>query len=100
MTQKINVTNGAVEYTYPLTITEKTGKDISAVSISLSLGTLQAPGTWLSPASDPSQTIKSQRVVQLLVSSDTVIPGEYYLWSKVEDNPEILPRRHSKIVVE
>jgi hypothetical protein len=58
---------GGVEYTWPLTITETTGKDISGDTVLLSLGTSSAPGTWQAPDRDPAQTVKAQRVVQLLI---------------------------------
>ena len=81
MSQTINVTAGAVEYTYPLTITETTGKDISADAIQLSLGTDTAVGTWYAPDTDPTQAVTYQRVVQLLVGGSFVpAVGTYWLW--------------------
>lgn len=96
--QTIDLTAGAVEYTWPLTIIESTGKDISADTVQLSLGSYTEPATWQAPDLDPAQTVASQRVVQLLVG-DTLKPalGSYYLWSQILDDPEIVPRRHQRI---
>lgn len=93
-TQTIYVSDGAVEYTWPVTITETTGKDISAVGVELSLGTYTAPGTWQAPDTDPPQATKSQRVVQLLVGGTLKpAPGRYYLWTRSADTPEIVEHR-------
>lgn len=98
--QTIRLSAGALEYTFPLTITEKTGKDISADTITLSLGTYNAPGDWQTPDTDPPQDTTSQRVVQLLVGGTlSPDPGTYYLWSLVNDEPEQIPRRNQKIVI-
>ena len=100
MSQTINLTGGAVEYTFPLTITEVTGKDISANVIQLSLGTDTAVGVWYAPDTDVTQAVTYQRVVQLLVGM-TLAPavGVYWLWSKVTDAPETVPRRHGKVTI-
>ena len=100
MTQTINLTAGAVEYTWPLTITETTGKDITATTIRLCLGSYTAPGdTWLTPDTDTTDGTSS-RVVQLLIG-DELKPeaGNFWLWSKVTDAPETVPRRHGKVII-
>lgn len=99
--QTIRLSAGALEYTFPLTITEKTGKDISGDTITLSLGTFNAPGdTWLTPDVDQPQDVKSQRVVQLYIGTTVKPdPGVYFLWSKVTDTPEVSPRRNQKITI-
>lgn len=98
--QVINLTAGAMEYTWPLTLVEVTGKDISGVPILLSLGTYSEPGAWQSPDVDEAQSVKSQRVVQMLVGGTLKpAPGTYYVWSKVTDNPEIVPRVHAPIAI-
>lgn len=97
-TQTIDLRTGsdAVEYTWPLTITERTGKDISAVPIELSLGTWTAPGDWRTPDADPPQPDQpSQRVVQLLIGAAyKPDAGTYRMWSRPADDPEIAPRPH------
>lgn len=98
--QIIDLTNGGCEYTYPLTITENTGKDISADVIVISLGSPTAPGTWQAPDVDPPQANKAQRVVQMLVGATLKpISGTYWLWTKVTDAPETVPRRQVPIVI-
>lgn len=92
---------GGVEYTLPLTISETNNKDISADTIQLSLGTYPAPGVWQAPDRDPAQAVKSQRVVQLLIGGTLkpAVAGTYYLWSRVLDSPEVVPRRQQPIVI-
>lgn len=99
-TQTIDLTNGALEYTYPLTITDRNGKDIHADTIALSLGTTTTPGTWQAPDTDVASADKASRTVQLLVGSGLVpAPGTYWLWSKISDSPEIAPRCHQRIII-
>ena len=100
MSQTITLSAGAVEYTYPLTIVETAGKDISADTVQLSLGTDLVVGVWRPPDTDTAQSVAYQRVVQLLVGA-SYIPavGTYWLWSKVTDSPEIVPRRHAKVTI-
>lgn len=89
----------AVEYTLPLTITETSGKDISAATIRMSLGTYTAPGTWVAPDVDTSPTPAS-RTVQLLIGTDpTLLAGDYYVWTVITDAPEVVPRRHDKLTI-
>lgn len=97
--QTIDLTAGAIEYTWPLTLIETTGKDITADTIQLSLGGYEAPATWQAPDTDTAPVV-SQRVVQLLVGDTlTPAPGAYWLWSQIVDNPEIVPRRHQRITI-
>lgn len=92
--------SGGVEYTWPLILTEDNGKDISSDTVQLSLGSYTAPGTWRTPSTDPAQTTHSQRIVQLLVGTTlTPAAGNYWLWSRITDTPEIVPRRHAKITI-
>lgn len=101
-TQTIRVTSGAAEYTWPVTITEATGKDISGdvvrVSLAPSPGGYTAAGTWVPPSVDAAQANHATRVVQLLVDSTTAA-GVYWLWVKVTDSPEQVPRRALKVIV-
>lgn len=99
-TQVIAVSLGAIEYTWPLTITEASGKDISSVTVELSLGSQTQPGVWKSPDVD-TQDGTSTRTVQLLVGAASVLtPGDYWLWSKITDFPEVAPRRHEMITIQ
>lgn len=97
--QTIAVTAGAVEYTWPLTINEQAGKDITADVVSLALGTYTTPGTWHTPDVDTSPT-PSSRVVQLLIGPTiTAAAGDFYLWWRVGDTPETTIRRGPRITV-
>lgn len=96
---EIRLSAGAIEYTRPLTITETTGKDISSATVVLSLGTYDEPGDWLTPDTDTAPSTSS-RTVQLLIGDDLKpAEGSYWLWSKVGDTPEVIPRRHDKITI-
>lgn len=99
MSQTIRVSAGAAEYTWPATITETTGKDISADVVRVSLGTYAAPAAWVDPSVDTAQANHATRVVQLLVDSNTPA-GTYYLWLSVGDGPEQVVRRSGKVVVD
>ena len=103
MQQTFDLTDGATEYTFPVTITETTGKDISGDSIVVSFGTANQAGTWFTPDVLTRPTVSSA-VVQVLVGAGTpngaLSAGSYFLWWKVTDTPEVVPRRSPlKIVV-
>ena len=96
---EIRLSAGAIEYTRPLTITETTGKDITEATVQLSLGSYDAPGEWRTPDTDTSPSTSS-RTVQLLIGDDLKpSAGSYWLWSRVGDTPEVIPRRHDKITI-
>jgi hypothetical protein len=96
--QTIDLSGGAVEYTYPVTITASPKADglpvdISADPVKMSLGTFTEPGSWLdSDITEHPST--AQAVVQLLIGT-ALRPavGTYWLWVKVTDSAEIVPRR-------
>lgn len=96
-TQTINVTGGGQEYTWPITVTETNGKDISGKTVQVSLGTYTAPGTWASAAVLTRPT-PSSATVQLLINSSTPV-GRYHVWVKVSDSPEVVPRKGHRIMV-
>lgn len=88
---------GAVKYVGG-TVTEATGKDITAATFVISLGSEFQPGrTWLTPDSNTVGATTASRVIKLLVSSAApaglVIPGIYWAWVRVADSPEIEPLR-------
>lgn len=89
MPQTINVTAGAARYVGG-TITETTGKDISADAVQICLGTASAPGTWGTPDVKSVSTDKASVTVKLLVDS-SVTTGTYYVWVKITDTPEVEP---------
>lgn len=95
-TQTIAVSLGAVEYTWPVTITETNGKNITGDTVQISLGTYDAPGTW--QAGVVQRPGNSTAVIQLLINN-TVAAGSYWVWVKVTDSPEIVPRRCQRITV-
>jgi hypothetical protein len=73
------------------TVTELTGKDISAATFQIALGSIAAPPTtWSVPDVSVAGTTAAQRVVKLLVTNTTP-PGTYWVWVRVTDNPEIEP---------
>jgi hypothetical protein len=91
--QTIYVTAGGPEYTRPRTITDTTGKDISADPVLVGLSSYETPPSSLvAPTLDLPQANKATRVVQLLVTNTTP-PGTYALWAKITDNPESPIRR-------
>lgn len=98
MTQEINTSQaaGGREYTWATTITAD--HDIHADTVQVSLGSYAEPGTWVAPSTDPAQSNPNQRVVSLLIDNE-IAPGDYWLWVRITDSPEIVPRRGAKITV-
>lgn len=85
--QVIKVSIGGARYVGG-TITETTGKDISADTVQVALGTATTPGTWQTP--DVITANVSSVTVKYLVTN-AVTPGVYYVWAKITDTPEIEP---------
>lgn len=97
-TQVIDLSAQAVEFTWPLTLTELKGRDISSDVILLSLGSDQAPASWLPARNTSGSHPIDTREVQLLIPTDiTPQAGDYWLWSQITDAPEVVPRKHFRI---
>lgn len=89
------MTDGAIEYTWPVTITETNGEDISVKTIEMSLsGSHLTAGTWQAPDKDKPGLTTASRVVQLLIGAGHTNPGKgtWYLWWRITDAPEVAPR--------
>lgn len=96
---------GAVEYTFPATVTETNGKDISVDTVTMCLGTYNTPGTFVAP-DVISRPTTSSVVVQLLVGGNshagnpyTPAAGVYWMWVFLTDTPEQVPRRGARITI-
>lgn len=95
--QTINLTAGAVEYTFSRTITAQpkadgAAVDISADTIMMSLGTALAPGSWRT-ADLVGHPATNTAVAQLLIGAAyKPTAGTYRVWVKIADSPEIVPR--------
>lgn len=98
MNLKINVSAGAVEYVM-VDVTEVEGKDISSDTVQLSLGAFNAPGDWITP--DLLEHTSSSSVRVGIIVGDTYTPdvGEYSVWVKIDDVPEIVMYRINDGVV-
>lgn len=97
MSVDIIATAGAVKYVGG-TITETTGKDISADTFVMSLGSDKNPGTtWVAPDQSVAGATNNIRTLKLLVSASLptgiVVPGTYWVWAKITDTPEVEPIR-------
>lgn len=95
MSLDVIISSGAAVYVGG-TVTETTGKDISADTFMISLGSDQNPGTWLTPDVSIAGTSNAQRIVKLLVSPTVpanLAKGTYWVWVKISDSPEIQPLR-------
>lgn len=114
----------ANEYTLPVTITERTGADISGDQFTLYLGDEIGPGgAGSSPdvftvniitmsqymasggynaRNVPLDTKLTQVVVEVLIGqTGSINPpvGSYWLWVRVGDNSESVPRRAHKVII-
>lgn len=95
--QEIEVSNGANELTWPTTVTELENEDISSDTISISLGTFDAAGTWQAPDAI-SRPTSSTAVVAMMVGTGTA-PGLYTLRVKIGDGEEAIVRRGAQVRV-
>ena len=96
----IQKSTGAVEYVGG-TITEDTGRDISAATVRLSLGSATDAGAWVAPAQDTSGPLNVRKVTMLVGAGSANTPkGEYWVWAKVIDTSETtILRLPQKVVV-
>jgi hypothetical protein len=91
MSGPIYVSQGMARYVGG-TITETTGKDISSATFQVALGSSPVipPTVWVTPDVSAAGASPSQRVVKLLVTSPQAT-GDFWLWAKIADSPEIEP---------
>lgn len=73
-------------------ITETTGQSLASAVIKIGYTEYQGgyPATWIDPDFTSTPAV-NQRVVGLLVTQ-TVPVGEYMLWAKIQDSPELIVR--------
>ena len=93
----ILVTAGAEKYVGG-TVIEKTGRDITAATFDVCLGSATYPsGTWLPATVNAAGANSSERVVKLMVKAgtpaDVTVPGQYWVWVRVHDVDEVEPLR-------
>lgn len=84
------------------TITEKTGKDISAVTITMSLGSESRPGTtWSAPDQSSSGPLNVRNVLMMVGASEATPAGTYAVWVKMQDGPseQLIMRFPQKVIV-
>lgn len=72
--------------------TETEGKDMTSATAQIGLSSDRAtpPTTWEAPDATSRPTVSTIRVSKL-IDTDVAI-GTYWLWIKVTDSPEVLPR--------
>lgn len=82
------------------TITEKTGKDLTATTVQISLGSAYQPGTWTTPSQNVLGPVNVRKVTMLVGATPNTPKGEYWVWVKITDTPETITLRFpQKIVV-
>lgn len=74
------------------TITEVTGKNISAATYLIGLSPYIdiPPATYLTPSTNVQGATTAERTVQLLIDN-SFAPGTWYVWLNIADNPQVLP---------
>lgn len=92
MSQTILVGSGAAEYTFPLTLTDTDGDNITADTVQVTLGSYELPtGSWATPDVETNPSTSSVTVRMLIGSS--VASGTYWPWVKLAANPQVILRR-------
>lgn len=97
--QLIRQSQGAVENTWPIIVTEVMGKDIHSDTVSIGLGHQNVvPSAWKSPI---ITWVADNEFSAQLEIGDSYEPAldAYFVWIKVEDTPEVVLLRCHKIVV-
>jgi hypothetical protein len=86
----IYVTNSGEKEYVGGTLTELTGKDITAANFAVALGlsdTIPPTSAGVTPSVNVQGPTVADRLLKLLVDN-TVSPGTYFIWGKVVDTPE------------
>lgn len=124
--QTIRVSAGESDYTWPTRLTELTGEDISSDVAQMSIGTRDAPGSWV-PLTSPHRVTygtilagdfkRANPQFQVDVPPDTVLywvegelligaggitvapPADVYPWLQLADTPAVLVRRGQIVTV-
>lgn len=121
--QTVRLTSGEIRLTWPGTLTELRGADISADAVQICLGPEDAPGVApLSPdvltpqtttvaeyvaqgGTNPFNLPPTQKlyqlVVQMFIGSGYVTPiaGSYWVWARLPDESEVEWFRFHKVVI-
>lgn len=92
MTREILKSTGATEQVGG-TITEKNGKDLTSTTVEISLGSELRPGTWTTPSVNILGPVNVRKVTMLVGATPNTPKGEYWVWVKITDTPEIITRR-------
>lgn len=95
VTSTIQVSLGETRYVGG-TITEATGKDISADTILMGLGDYDTPPAKTAgkaPDVDEPGDTSASRVVKLLIDDNYTAGKGLYVWGWIADNPEVTPVR-------
>lgn len=90
--------SGATEYVGGV-ITETTGKNISAATVQMALGSATVPGTFAAPSTDTSGPVNVRKVTMLVGTTPNTPKGEYWVWVKVTDTPEVTTLRLPQKVI-
>jgi hypothetical protein len=98
--QIIRVSNpaGAHEFTLDAIWTAPKNQDITGATFEMSLGTRDEPAAWVPASMNNAGDGPNQRVLNLLVDASTP-PGTYWLWVRLTDTPEVVPRKGHMIRV-
>lgn len=93
MTQIVDIDAGGIELTLPIFFTDTKMSDITDDQVEVSLGTYAAPTDWVTPDSITRPTDDSVSA-QLLIGGDLKpAAGDYWVWMRLTDDPERIPRR-------
>lgn len=92
---------GAASYVGGI-VRDTTGQDLSVTTFQVSFGTRTDPGaTWYDPDINEAGDTPSTRHISYLVTAttpDALPAGDYYVWIKVEDLPEVELLRVPEII--
>lgn len=89
-TQVLYRSAGASEDTWPITI--GFSEDISGAQVSISLGTLENPGQWLTPTNVDFPSNNTVEIDTWLNEDVSLGPGEYWVWIKLVAGGRIVIR--------
>lgn len=94
--QRIAVTAGAEEYVTGL-VEAADSEDLTLDAVQVAVGDYYAAsGQWAAPDSVTRPTTSSIQVSMLITNA--VIPGDYYLWVKTQDNPQVVILRATHFI--
>lgn len=96
----LDLTNGDEDYVW-VDFEDARKKDLTTVTVQISLGTVETPGTWhLADLVEQNGAVWKIRAGLFITLASGYPLGLYYLWIKIGDSPAVIVKRADNRLVQ